>query len=135
MNTSPRALTAARARHKRAQLKPRSITRLQNFCSRTRSGAETSLPKVRPAYTARSRLPFEPRPAQHHCFGVLKRHDVDVCRKNSITNRPHLHDFHQPISGCQTELLLIGLEGKRKEERVWRTTRGKPSCGPLDAHV
>lgn len=42
--------------------------------------------------------------------------------KNSITNRPHLHGFHQPISSCQTELLLIGLEGKRTEERAWRTT-------------
>lgn len=43
-------------------------------------------------------------------------------KKNSITNRPHLHGFHQPISSCQTELLLIGLEGKRTEERAWRTT-------------
>lgn len=38
--------------------------------------------------------------------------------KNSITNRAHLHDFHQPISSCQKKLLLIGLEEKHREKSV-----------------
>lgn len=38
--------------------------------------------------------------------------------KNSITNRVHLHDFHQPISSCQKKLLLIGLEEKHREKSV-----------------
>lgn len=59
--------------------------------------------------------------------GTLGRCGGGACtgggeEKNSITNRLHLHGFHQPISSCQTELLLIGLEGKRTEERAWRTT-------------
>lgn len=35
--------------------------------------------------------------------------------KNSITNRLHLHDFHQPISSRQKCLLLIRLEGGKKK--------------------
>lgn len=38
--------------------------------------------------------------------------------KNSITNRAHLHDFHQPILSCQKTLLLIGLEEKHGEKSV-----------------
>lgn len=53
-------------------------------------------------------------------------------QKNSITNRAHLHNFHQPILSCQKGLLLIGLEGKRKEESV---EDGIGSWGPLNAHV
>lgn len=53
-------------------------------------------------------------------------------QKNSITNRAHLHNFHQPILSCQKGLLLIGLEGKWKEESV---EDGIGSWGPLNAHV
>lgn len=55
-------------------------------------------------------------------------------QKNSITNRAHLHNFHQAILSCQKGLLLIGLEGKRKGGECGGR-HGKASWGPLDAHV
>lgn len=41
-----------------------------------------------------------------------------VEKKNSITNRAHLHDFHQPILSCQKKLLLIGWEEKHREKSM-----------------
>lgn len=78
--------------------------------------------------------PFWTKASAAPLLWSVKKTWCGCMQKNSITNRLHLHNFHQPILSCQKGLLLIGLEGTQKEESV-EDEHGEASCGPLDAHV
>lgn len=78
--------------------------------------------------------PFWTKASAAPLLWSVKKTWCGCMQKNSITNRLHLHNFHQPILSCQKGLLLIGFEGTQKEESV-EDEHGKASCGPLDAHV
>lgn len=66
------------------------------------------------------------------CFGRLKRHDVDGCRKIALQTGAHLHNFHQPISSYQKESVTDWVRRKAKR---WRGLNVKASRGPLNTHV